>query len=126
MSMLKIPMSDVEIKGLEAHMLPTKEHSQLSDAFRCGFKFANDNAKSEWISVSSKSPSYGTPLLLMIDGVVQHVTYCIDGSDDSRDWFEPYGNHVDDDLKRELSFFVDYEKDISWIEVDSLYTPPKQ
>lgn len=81
--------------------------------------------QSQWVNVSSKTPPYGTPVLLMIDSVVQHITYCLDGSGDSRDWFEPYGDHVDEHLKREFSFFVDCGIDIMWQEVGSIPTPPK-
>lgn len=35
-------------------------------------------------------PPYGAPLLIKINGVVQHITYMRDGADDELDWFEPY------------------------------------
>lgn len=71
--------------------------------------------KIKWKGVSSSSPSYGEAVLLRINGVVQKITYFREGSDDSNDWFEPYGEHVDEDCKFELSFFIDYESDIQFL-----------
>ncbi|UTD55916.1 DUF551 domain-containing protein [Halomonas sp. MS1] len=47
-----------------------------------------------WISVHERLPEYGQPCLIVANGVVQHVTYMRDGSDDSADWFEPF--HYED------------------------------
>ncbi|AUR92575.1 hypothetical protein NVP1174O_15 [Vibrio phage 1.174.O._10N.261.55.A8] len=68
----------------------------------------------KWEEVGPSSPAYGSAVLLKINGTIQKITYCRDGSDDSEDWFEPYGNHVDGDLKGELSFFVDCESCIQF------------
>lgn len=43
-----------------------------------------------WISVENKRPVYGQPILIVVDGVTQNITYMLDGSDDSSDWCEPY------------------------------------
>ena len=46
--------------------------------------------KMNWISTQDRLPKYGVPVILCINGVVQHVTYALDGADDYPDWFEPY------------------------------------
>lgn len=68
----------------------------------------------EWVSVDDKKPAYGQPVLLKINGVVQTVTYNLDGSDDSLDWFEPYSNIGVYDDYNELSFFVEHDVDVEW------------
>lgn len=70
--------------------------------------------KPKWVSVNDKMPSYGEPVLLKINGVVQKITYNLDGSDHSNDWFEPYSSIGVYDDHRDLSFFVDYESDVCW------------
>lgn len=74
----------------------------------------------KWEEVSGSSPTYGVAVLLIIDGVTQSITYCRDGSDDSEDWFEPFGNHVDEDLKGEFSFFIDYQKNIKFAYIGAI------
>lgn len=54
---------------------------------------------SEWISLEDNSPYYGEPVLICANGVTQHVTYLMDGADDTQDWFEPYHFDHDDDQK---------------------------
>ena len=56
--------------------------------------------ESGWISVEEKWPKYGEPILVVINGVVQKVTYCRDGSDDSEDWCEPFHFDHEDCCKR--------------------------
>ena len=51
----------------------------------------------EWISTKDRLPKYGVPVLVVVDDVVQHITYMLDGSDDCRDWFESY--HFESDTK---------------------------
>ena len=46
-----------------------------------------------------KRPAYGQPVLIKIKGIVQHITYVLDGADDTADWFEPYHFDHDDELK---------------------------
>ncbi len=53
----------------------------------------------EFIPVSEKLPPYGAPVLIKTKGVVQHVTYTLDGWDDVPDWFEPYHFEHDDNMK---------------------------
>ena len=76
----------------------------------------------EWIAVSERLPEYGEPVFIFMSGVVQHITYCLDGCPDGScmDWFEPY--HFNDDSD-ELKFF--YDKAVSWMYVDALPTPPE-
>ncbi|MCP3673285.1 MAG: DUF551 domain-containing protein [Gammaproteobacteria bacterium] len=45
---------------------------------------------SKWISVEDRLPGYGDPVLVVLNGKVQYVTYMLDGADDTPDWFEPY------------------------------------
>lgn len=76
----------------------------------------------EWISVHDKKPKYGTPVILLVNDVVQDITYNLDGSDDSLDWFEPYSSvGAYDDLK-DISFFVTHDIDVKWMRLPS---PPK-
>lgn len=53
---------------------------------------------SEWIS-TNELPGYGVPVLLFASGVVQNVTYMLDGFEDTPDWFEPYHFEHDDNCK---------------------------
>lgn len=53
----------------------------------------------EWISVKDKLPHYGKPVIISIKGVVQSVTYMLDGADETKDWFEPYFFSHDDNNK---------------------------
>ena len=55
--------------------------------------------KFEFISVSEKLPPYGAPVLINIKGVLQHVTYTLDGDEGVPDWFEPYHFDHDDNMK---------------------------
>lgn len=71
---------------------------------------------SEWISVEDDMPIYGDPVLIVGNGVTQHVTYMRDGADDEPDWFEPYFFDHDDDFK------VDLNKVTHWM---PLPEPPK-
>lgn len=51
----------------------------------------------EFIPIENSRPPYGAPVLLKINGVVQHITYTLDGADETPDWFEPfYFDHGDD------------------------------
>ena len=43
-------------------------------------------------------PPYGETVLIFASGVVQNVTYMLDGADDSPDWFQPYHFGDDGDL----------------------------
>lgn len=52
-----------------------------------------------WISVKDRLPDYGEPVIISIKGVVQHVTYMLDGADDVPDWFEPYFFEADNNTK---------------------------
>lgn len=63
-----------------------------------------------WIDTSVKLPAYGSPVLIVINGVVQHITYMLDGADDVPDWFEPYR---DNDLDTEDSIW--YHKVDAWM-----------
>lgn len=57
-----------------------------------------------WISVEDQWPKYGETILIVVDGVVQKITYFRDGSDNSADWCEP-------------CFFDDEEATIWWSDV---------
>jgi hypothetical protein len=52
-----------------------------------------------WIETKDELPGYGEPVLLIIGNTVQHITYMLDGTDDTPDWFEPYFFEHDDELK---------------------------
>jgi len=53
----------------------------------------------EFIDTQKRLPAYGLPCLIIANGVIQNITYCLDGSDDVPDWFEPYFFEHDDNLK---------------------------
>lgn len=69
-------------------------------------------------AVSSKPkiyPEYGLPVLIRANGVIQHITYCLDATeDDSAAWFEPYHFAHDDDLVIPVSMVE------SWVYVDDV------
>ena len=73
--------------------------------------------ENQWISVEDRLPAYGAPILLSISGVVQHVTYMVDGADETPDWFEPYNFEHDDNCK------LFWNKAQAW---QPLPTPPKE
>ncbi len=52
----------------------------------------------EFVSIHEKRPPYGAPVLLKAGGVVQHITYMLNGEDETPDWFEPYHFAHDDEL----------------------------
>lgn len=52
MSMHRIPLTELERAGLVAHGLAVGKPSQLSDVFRHGVKWAQDNSVPQWIPVS--------------------------------------------------------------------------
>lgn len=56
MSMHKTPLTPLEHDGLKAHGLDIGTPSQLSDCFRHGVKWAQDNAAPQWIPVSERMP----------------------------------------------------------------------
>ncbi|VXA55356.1 conserved hypothetical protein [Acinetobacter proteolyticus] len=57
-----------------------------------------------WISAEDKWPKYGETILIVVNGVVQNITYFRDGSDDTADWCEPF-------------FFDDKEYAVWWKDV---------
>ena len=50
----------------------------------------------KFVSIKDDLPPYGAPVILSINGTVQHITYCLDGADECPDWFEPYYFEHDD------------------------------
>ncbi len=58
---------------------------------------------SGWISVETRMPHYGDPVIIQVGGTVQNITYMRDGADDTPDWFEPYHFEHDDELKAPIS-----------------------
>lgn len=75
-----------------------------------------------WISVHDKKPKYGAPVILSVNDVVQDITYNLDGSYESLDWFEPYSSvGAYDDLKG-ISFFVTHDINVKWMQLPN---PPK-
>ena len=73
--------------------------------------------ENQWVSVEDRLPSYGVPVLLFGNGTVQHVTYMLDGADETKDWFEPYYFEHDGEQK------IPYNKPTHWM---SLPEPPKE
>lgn len=54
----------------------------------------------EWIHVNEELPPYGMPVLIKSKtGVIQNITYILEGADDTPDWFEPHYFDNGDDLK---------------------------
>lgn len=50
--------------------------------------------KAQWISCEERLPNYGDPVLIVVDGKAQPLTFMRDGADDTADWFEPYGGDM--------------------------------
>ena len=68
---------------------------------------------SEWIKMEDGKPPYGGPVLIKsASGTVQHIIYCLDGADNSKDWFEPFHFEHSDDMR----FYPEAEE--SWMVVD--------
>jgi len=55
--------------------------------------------KLDFKETSKELPVYGEPVLIIINGVLQYITYFRDGDDHVPDWFEPYFFDHDDELK---------------------------
>jgi hypothetical protein len=53
----------------------------------------------KWIKTEDKRPEYGEPVIVVMNGVTQHVTYTRDGFDNEPDWYEPYFFNHDDNCK---------------------------
>jgi len=68
MSMHKTQLTELERIGLQNHRLPIGTPSQLSDCFRHGVKWAQDNAAPQWIPVSERLPDEGTYFCLGHNG----------------------------------------------------------
>lgn len=56
-----------------------------------------------WVDVFCERPAYGEPVLLYVSGVVQNVTFMLDGGDECEDWFEPYHFNHDDNFRLKWS-----------------------
>lgn len=57
----------------------------------------------EFVSIKVRRPSYGEAVLIKsIAGVVQNITYTLEGADDTPDWFEPYFFSEYEDLRMSL------------------------
>lgn len=74
----------------------------------------------EWVSVQTKLPEYGEPVLLVASGVIQNVTWFLDGADDTPDWFEPHHFDHEDSLK------MWWNDATHWMYVNALPSPPKE
>lgn len=72
----------------------------------------------KFISIDERLPVCGEPVILKISGVVQCITYIMNGSGDCFDrtinWFEPNFFKFDDDMTIKL------EQVESWIYIDDL------
>lgn len=56
MSLLKIPLTERERGGLVAHGLPTDAHSQMTDCFRLGMRWALEGTVSNSAVVAELAP----------------------------------------------------------------------
>ena len=110
-------VDSVKFEDVEASPLKVSEdlESQLS-----GLKAENEALKQGWNDTGKVLPTYGEPVVLSISGVVQHITYMLDGHDDTPDWFEPYH------FESEVSDKFLWNKADYWIYVDDLPTPPSE
>ena len=60
-------------------------------------------------------PQYGDPVIIFSNGVAQYITYMLDGSDDSPDWFQPY--HFDGG-----DLYLSVDKVDGWCLIEDLTT----
>lgn len=74
----------------------------------------------DWISIKKELPAYGSPVLLKINDAIQCMTWILNGGDNEPEWFELCGSPVDDNTRMELSFEVDFDRDIQWLSVYEL------
>lgn len=79
--------------------------NQVDAMFEC----FNDLAP-KWVSVDDELPECGEPVILRINGTVQHVTYMRDRYDEGPDWFEPY--HYED---MDAAVDIDGKAKLEWM-----------
>ena len=96
-------MTDINsiIEMIEKIKLESEKNWILSDYYRiaCDDIIEQLRKMSEWTKCTDSLPTYSEPVLLKINGVIQNITYMLDGADDMPDWFEPYFFDHDDELK---------------------------
>lgn len=68
--------------------------------------------ESKWINCKASLPKYGDPITMKAHGVVQNVTYTLNGAGndfgEKLDWFEPYYFKHDDNCKIPLSNSIEW------------------
>ena len=69
--------------------------------------------KLKFTKIKDGLPAFGEPVLLHAGGVLQNITYCREGDDDS-EWLEPY--HFDYDVELKIS----YQAVDSWIYIEDI------
>jgi hypothetical protein len=67
----------------------------------------------KWVKTIDNRPSYGAPVLIIYNNVVQNIVYMLDGSDNAPDWFAPY-YFEDEDL------YIVWDKVQAWFYIDDL------
>lgn len=69
----------------------------------------------KWASAYDELPKYGEPVILKINGTVQHVTYMSDRYDEGPDWFERY--HYND---ADSAVDIDGKVELEWMPLPEL------
>ena len=96
MSMHKIPLSELERKGLTKHGLNIGTPSQLSDCFRSGMKWALDNAVPEGWKLAPVEPTaeqYGG----LARDIIQWMRFTPSSDQHSQsliEWLKNMGNEI--------------------------------
>ena len=70
---------------------------------------------SKWVETKNEMPAVGEPVMIKVGGVIQHLSYVLDGCDEGKTyWFEPYWFKHEDIQKLPVS------KVIEWVYIEDL------
>lgn len=128
MSMHKIPLTELEREGLNRHHLVVDAPSQLSDGFRLGMKWAQDNASADgWVGVEASLPELhfesqedpdedGYP---QFDGMVSQTIEITDGEGFGRGHLRSDGKWICYGAEYDM-MIVDPEKVTHWAQLRQL------
>ena len=61
-----------------------------------------------WVKTQNALPAIGEPLLVKARGVIQHITYRLDGCCNDHYWFDPYHFDAKEDLTIDISLVSEW------------------